>query len=81
MIDNELQTSKSKALTLALYTVALQHKNYLSKTINQTKFHETLIDTFGKEKVSGRPGFSEKYSEVNKGLYEEQLKNYINLIP
>lgn len=80
MIDKELDISNARTKTIALYTVALQKKGYLSKTINQTKFHKALKEKLGK-KIVGRSNFSEKLTEITSGHYEKELEQYKNKLP
>lgn len=80
IIRQELKINKSKNLSVALITVALQRKGYLPKTINQTKFHTSLVAMFGNE-IGQRNKFNEKFSEINKGYYEEELKECIKILP
>ncbi|MDD3787071.1 MAG: hypothetical protein PHO94_00050 [Petrimonas sp.] len=80
MMKTELNTSRSKALTLALYTVALQKKGYISKQLNQTKYHQAVSKLFG-TKSGTRANFSEKFSEVNDDQYQNQLNDILKRLP
>lgn len=80
IIEKELISASSKALCTALITIALQNKNYIAKSINITKYHKALASTFG-SKVGSRARFNEKYSEINLGSYEAELKKYTQLFP
>lgn len=80
-IKSDLKVSKAPNLSVALFTVALQKKNYLSTGINKTLYHKAFVGLFGKE-AGTRAKFNEKYNEqVLHNLYERELSGYINLLP
>ncbi len=80
IIRSDLNVSKAPNLSVALFTVALQKKNYLSSTINKTKYHKALVGLFGKQ-AGTRAKFNEKFGEVNDELYETNLVEYIKRLP
>lgn len=80
IIRKDIKNSKSKNLTIALITVALQKKSYLPATINQTTYHRSLVGLFGKN-IGTRSKFSEMYGEIIKEHYENQLNEYMKLLP
>ncbi len=80
MIKKELNASGSKALTLALYTVAMQKKGYIASTINQTKFHAAIKEIVGKS-AGTRSNFSEKVTELNQNQYKKELEEFLKRFP
>ena len=80
IISNDIKTSKSKNLTVALFTVALQKKSYLSTVLNKTQYHKALVGLFG-ENVGTRAKFNEKFNEIMQELYEKNLDEYIKRLP
>lgn len=76
----DLKISKSPNLSIALFTVALQKKKYLSNSINKTKFHKVLVGMFGGN-VGTRSKFNEKFNEINQGEYDNELDEYLKLLP
>lgn len=80
IIKSDLKNSKSKNLSTALFTVALQKKGYLASTINKTKYHNAFVGLFGKE-AGTRAKFTEKVGEIAQDQYEGKLTEYINRLP
>jgi hypothetical protein len=80
IISNDIKNSKSKNLTVALFTVALQKKSYLSTVLNKTQYHKALVGLFG-ENAGTRAKFNEKFNEIMQELYEKNLDEYIKRLP
>jgi hypothetical protein len=80
IIRSDLKVSKSPNLSIALFTVALQKKNYVSSTINKTQYHKALVGLFG-DAAGTRAKFNEWFGEINQNLHEDKLEKYINRLP
>lgn len=80
IISSDLKVSKSPNLSVALFTVALQRKCYLSSVLNKTQYHKALVGLFG-EKAGTRAKFNEKFNEIIQELYVTNLDEYIKRLP
>jgi hypothetical protein len=80
IIRSDLKVSKAPNLSVALFSVALQKKSYLSSVINKTQYHKALVGLFG-EAAGTRAKFNEWFGEINQGLHDVKLKEYVNRLP